>query len=143
MDYVKETMTKQPPPLKLPDGLPLIPVRMLNEFVYCPRLAYLMWVQNEFAHNECTVDGTIRHRRVDKGGGTLPEHPAEETKIHARSVSLSSEALGITAKIDLVEGAGNVVSPVDYKQGKRPHIEGGVYEPERVQRLLRKEHGFA
>lgn len=24
---------------------PLIPVRMLNEFTYCPRLAYLEWVQ--------------------------------------------------------------------------------------------------
>lgn len=25
--------------------VPLIPVRMLNEYVYCPRLACLMWVQ--------------------------------------------------------------------------------------------------
>jgi CRISPR-associated protein Cas1 len=31
---------------------PLIPVRMLNEYVYCPRLAHFMWVQAEFAHNE-------------------------------------------------------------------------------------------
>jgi len=46
---------------------PLIPVRMLNEHVYCPRLAYLMWVQGEFRHNEFTVDGAIKHRRVDKG----------------------------------------------------------------------------
>lgn len=28
---------------------PLIPVRMLNEHVYCPRLAYLEWVQSEWA----------------------------------------------------------------------------------------------
>jgi hypothetical protein len=34
----------------------LVPVRMLNEHVYCPRLAYLMWVRGEFAHNEFTVD---------------------------------------------------------------------------------------
>ena len=26
---------------------PLIPARMVNEFVYCPRLAYLMWTQGE------------------------------------------------------------------------------------------------
>lgn len=129
----------------LPD-LPLIPVRILNEHVYCPRLAYLMWVQGEFAHNEFTVDGAIRHRRVDAGGGVLPEAPEEKTEIHARSVSLSSERLGITAKLDLVEGEGSCATPVDYKRGKRPHVAGGAYEPERVQLcaqgLLLREHGF-
>jgi len=124
----------------------LVPVRMLNEHVYCPRLAYLMWVQGEFAHNQFTVDGAIRHRRVDAGGGVLPEQPAEDTKVHARSVSLSSERLGITAKIDVVEGEGASVMPVDYKRGKRPHVAGGAYEPERVQLcaqgLLLREHGF-
>jgi len=29
-------------------GIPPIPVRMLNEFVCCPRLGHLMWVR-EFA----------------------------------------------------------------------------------------------
>lgn len=125
---------------------PLIPVRMLNEFVYCPRLAYLMWVQGEFENNEYTVEGTMRHRRVDNGGGVLPQAPAVEEAIHAHSVSLSSERLGITAKIDLVEGEGNIVSPVDYKRGKRPHVAAGAYEPERVQLcaqgLLLREHGY-
>ena len=32
----------------LPPGVPLLPVRMLNEYVYCPRLAYLEWVQGEW-----------------------------------------------------------------------------------------------
>lgn len=131
----------------LPDIIPLIPVRMLNEHVYCPRLAYLMWVQGEFAHNEYTVEGSIRHRRVDKkGGAALPKQPEEAENIHARSVSLSSERLGITAKLDLVEGEGVLVSPVDYKRGKRPHIPGSVYNPERVQLcaqgLLLREHGY-
>lgn len=128
------------------ESLPLIPVRMLNEYFYCPRLAYLMWVQGEFAHNAYTVDGAIKHRRVDKGGGVLPEQPGEET-IHARSVSLSSESLRITAKMDLVEGGEGGVTPVDYKRGKRPHVAGGAYDPERVQLcaqgLLLREHGFA
>lgn len=129
------------------DNIPLIPVRMLNEHVYCPRLAYLMWVQGEFAHNEYTVEGALLHRRVDKKGGmALPEQPEEEENIHARSVSLSSERLGITAKMDLVEGHGMLVTPVDYKRGKRPHIPGSVYDPERVQLcaqgLLLREHGY-
>ncbi len=44
----------------------LIPARMLNEFCYCPRLAYLEWVQGEFADNLETLQGRFGHRRVDK-----------------------------------------------------------------------------
>lgn len=125
----------------------LIPVRMLNEYVYCPRLAYMMWVQGEFVHNADTVEGAIRHKRVDKAAGELPaEGEGEIEEIHARSVYLSSEALGLTAKIDLVEGDGDGVQPVDYKKGKRPHVAAGAYAPERVQvcaqGLLLREHGF-
>jgi len=125
----------------------LIPVRILNEFVYCPRLAYMMWVQGEFAHSADTVEGAIRHKRVDKASGKLPADADKgPEKIHASSVYLSSEKLGITAKIDLVEGAGDTVQPVDYKKGKRPHVPAGAYAPERVQvcaqGLLLREHGF-
>jgi len=83
---------------------------------------------------------------VDKPSGALPEAPEEEERIHARSVSLSSTRLGITAKLDLVEGEGARVTPVDYKRGKRPHVAAGAYDPERVQvcaqGLLLREHGY-
>lgn len=46
----------------------LIPARMLNEFAYCPRLAYLEWVQGEFTDNLDTRQGTFGHRNVDKPG---------------------------------------------------------------------------
>lgn len=129
------------------EEFPLIPVRMLNEFVYCPRLGYQMWVQGEFAPSADTVDGTIKHRRVDRqGGAPLPESPEKDEPIHSRSVSLGSDLLGITAKIDLVEGTGNEVRPVDYKRGKRPHVASGAYDPERVQLcaqgLLLREQGY-
>lgn len=128
-----------------PDAGP-IPARMLNEYVYCPRLAYMMWVQGEFAHNADTVEGAIRHKRVDQASGALPEEGDNVEKIHARSVHLTSERLGITAKIDLVEGSVDGVQPVDYKKGKRPHVAAGAYDPERVQicaqGLLLREHGF-
>lgn len=136
-------------PLAFPElsaEAPLIPVRMVNEFVYCPRLAYLEWVQGEFAHSADTLEGAARHKAVDRPGGELPESPDAEEKVHARSVSLSSTRLGITAKLDLVEGTGSRVTPVDYKRGKRPHIAAGAYDPERVQLcaqgLLLREHGF-
>ncbi len=141
MDRISETPT---------DGKALernfIPARMLNEYVYCPRLAYMMWVEGEFAHNADTVEGAIRHKRVDQASGALPESGEEAEKIHARSVHLSSDRLGLTAKIDLVEGGPDGVRPVDYKKGKRPHVAAGAYDPERVQLcaqgLLLKEHGF-
>jgi len=123
----------------------LLPVRMLNEFTYCPRLFYLEWVQGEFVDNHYTVEGRTAHRRVDARGGQVPA-PAEEKDFEVRSVALSSEVLGLSAKIDLVEGSAGQVCPVDYKRGKPPQNPDRSYEPERVQLcaygLLLREHGY-
>lgn len=122
----------------------LIPARMLNEFAYCPRLCYIEWVQGEFVDSVDTVDGRFQHRRVDSGPGKLPEEEFET--IHARSVYLSGPETGITCRIDLLEGVGNRVTPVDYKRGEAPDIPDGAYEPERVQLcaqgLVLRENGF-
>src|SRR6266702_248876 len=114
---------------------PLVPVRMVNEYVYCPRLAFLEWVDSEWADSGDTEEGRRAHVRVDAGGGKLPA-PAEiddKPDFAIRSVTLASEALGIIAKMDLVEGEDGTVTPVDTKKGKRPHVPEGAYEPERVQ----------
>jgi len=130
--------------------IPLLPARMVNEFAYCPRLAYFEWVDGEFADNAETTEGRFHHRRVDQAP-VRKSRPTEnqesgEATIHQRSVWLSSEGLGVTAKIDLVEGEGQAVVPVDYKRGKRPHTAQGAWEPERVQLcvqgLLLREQGF-
>ena len=36
---------------------PLVPVRMVNEWVYCPRLAFLEWVDSEWADSGDTEEG--------------------------------------------------------------------------------------
>ncbi len=137
-----------PPELSSVDvaALPFVPARRLNDFVYCPRRAYLEWVQAEMEVNADVLAGRFIHRQVDKKSDPLPEAPEEMETIHARSVWLTSEALGLTAKIDLVEGEGRRVTPVDYKCSKRPHVAAGAYDPERVQLcaqgLLLREHGF-
>ena len=129
------------------EDAPLIPARILNEFVYCPRLAYLEWVQKEWADSSDTVEGRHIHRRVDMQSGSLPE-PDEgfEELARAKSVELSSKKLDIVAKIDLVESESGEVTPVDYKRGKRPHVPKRAYDPERVQLcaqgLLLEEHGY-
>src|SRR3990170_2282808 len=90
---------------ELSGDLPLLPARMVNEYQYCPRLAYLEWVQGEWADSADTVEGRRAHRRVDRAGGDLPEpgEAEDDEHIHARSITLSSNRLGLMAKMDLVE----------------------------------------
>lgn len=107
---------------------------MVNEWVYCPRLAYLEWVEGEWADSVDTAKGKRAHKRVDEGGGKLPApDQLDEDRGRARSVMLSSERLGVVAKMDVVETSGGVAIPVDFKKGKRPHVAAGAYDPERVQ----------
>ncbi len=109
-----------------------IPARMLNEFVYCPRLFYYEFVEGVFVESADTLRGAAIHQRVDAGNGALPatkrkakgegkkageEAPvaegvaskgpetasAEPETIHSRSVQMGSERLGVVAKMDLVE----------------------------------------
>jgi CRISPR-associated protein Cas1 len=151
----------------------LVPARMINEALYCERLLYLEWAQGEFTDNAFTVEGRSAHRRADQPGGSLPkppsteaastqpeqvadskasedelgEEPRSERPYQARTLWLSSERLGITAKIDVVEGdaEGNVV-PIEYKRGRAPDLPEGAYLPERAQLcaqvLLLREHGY-
>jgi len=146
----EDSASQQELPLPFPElsgDLPLLPARMVNEYQYCPRLAYLEWVQGEWAESSDTVEGRYAHRRVDKPGGSLPAaDEAGDERIHARSIALSSNRLGLIARMDLVEGEGSRVIPVDYKRGKRPHIPRGAYDPERVQLcvqgMILEEHGY-
>ena len=113
---------------------PLVPARMVNAWVYCPRLAYLEWVEGEWAESADTAEGHRAHTRVDRRKGHLPEpDELDEVIAKARSVTMSSERLGVIAKLDVIEVANNIVRPVDFKKGKRPHVAAGAYEPERVQ----------
>jgi len=120
---------------------------MLNEFVYCPRLFYLEWVDGEFEESADTLDGSFRHRRVDeeKGGMPLPEE-AKQEEFHSRSVMLSGEKCGLVAKMDLIEGDGRSVTPVDYKRGAKPDIPEGAWLADRVQlcaqALILRENGY-
>jgi CRISPR-associated protein Cas1 len=154
--------------------------RMLNEFVYCPRLFYYEQVEGVFVESADTERGSAIHERVDRGKGELPpqakkngakarnnqgnevattgetpetaipnadasepdlsdlkshrpeKDPNERGEtIHSRSAMLSSDRLGVVAKMDLIEvklaarGADDLfatyeaqsVTPVDYKAG--------------------------
>src|SRR5262249_8570280 len=121
---------------------------MVNEWVYCPRLAFLEWVDSEWADSGDTEEGRRAHVRLDAGGGKLPAPADVEDRpdFVARSVTLGCEALGLIAQMGLVEGEDGAVTPVDTKKGKRPHVAEGAYEPERVQvcaqALILEGHGY-
>jgi CRISPR-associated protein Cas1 len=133
--------------LQLPDYLP---ARMLNEFVYCPRLFFYEWVEGLFAHNADTVEGAFRHARVDQRRGELPapDDLANDERIHSTSIELSSDRLGLIAKIDVVKADNGIVTPVDYKKGAPKDTEEGpqVWPADRmqsaVQALLLRDNGY-
>jgi len=113
----------------------VVPARMLNEHVYCRRLAYLEWVGSGFRDNVDTAQGSFAHRRVDKPRGAPPEPAGDEDggRPASTAVWLSSEELGLSAKIDLLDSHGDVVTPVEYKHGHPRSAEEPLWEPERVQ----------
>ncbi len=145
-DTTRQDITRQ-------DATPdYLPARMVNEFVYCPRLFYYEWVEGVFVHNRETVEGAIRHAKVDGGKGALA--PAQELSaddtIHSRSVTLSSERYNLIAKLDVIEAADGVVTPVDYKRGSpRENRETGeleAWDADRaqvcVQALVLRDNGY-
>ena len=135
--------------LKLPD---LLPARMLNEFIYCPRLFFYEWVEGVFENSAETLDGQAKHTRVDAGPGAMPKSTElDAEKIHSRSVTLSSERVGLTAKLDLIESSdsdANSVRPVDYKRGKPREVDGlpAPWPSDRVQiaaqALVLRDNGY-
>lgn len=153
-----------------------LPARMLNEFTYCPRLYYYEHVEGLFAHNQETVEGSLRHSGLDRREDALPppEQLAEETgrPVRSRSVTLSSDAYGVIAKMDLIEvqaasarsadstsasgdnpdelpAPGVSVTPVDYKRGRPREAAAGsieAWEPDQiqlaVQALVLRDNGY-
>ncbi len=111
----------------------LLPARVLNEHVYCPRLAYLEWVDRLFEHNLETEEGAFAHRRVDRSRGSPPERSGDPERPPSTAVTVSSERLGLIARVDLLEPRGKTVIPIEYKRGRPRSPEEPLWEPELVQ----------
>lgn len=143
-------------PLQVNAGLeaqPVMPVRRLNNFVYCPRLFYFQWVENIFQESADTVAGSHLHRNVDAPSRldeektkALSENLPEGSRL--RSLRLESETLGIVGVVDLIEGGPDGAVIVDYKKGSARRTSEGereAREPESIQMgayaLLLQEQG--
>ena len=89
----------------------------------------------------------VRHEKLETRADALPE-PGSGERIHSRSVMLSSNTYGLIAKIDLVEGDGTSVVPVDYKKGRPRETDDGpqAWPADRVQMcaqaLILRDNGY-
>src|SRR5271165_844837 len=102
----------------------MIPVRALNQVTYCPRLYYLQYVDAVMPTNEHVEGGLFDHRRVNDP--ELANRTRKEgSALHTRSAHLSSERLGITAVLDVIEERDGVAYPVETKHGSAPRDEDG------------------
>jgi CRISPR-associated exonuclease Cas4/CRISPR-associated protein Cas1 len=144
-------MTAQQTSLALPAPAargdePLVPARMVNEWLYCARLAYLEWVEGAWAPSADTEEGARAHAATERGDAPPVPDPADAPDLVTRRLSLASERLGLAAEIDVLEVEDGAAIPVDHKKGKRPHVPEGAYLPERaqvaVQGVLLREAGF-
>ena len=112
------------PSLAEPDYLP---ARMINEYAYCPRLFHYEQVLGVFVHNEHTVEGAARHKRVDKEGKGAPK-PGDKTEelVVVSSITLASDEHRVIAKLDLAEFKDGLAMPIDYKRGRPRKTDDGI-----------------
>jgi CRISPR-associated protein Cas1 len=102
----------------------LIPVRALNQVTYCPRLYYLQYVDCVMPTNEHVEAGLHDHRRVDDpalAGRSRKDGNTTAT----RGLHLTSERLGLTGVLDVVEEKNGDLYPVETKHGSAPRDDAG------------------
>src|ERR1043165_9661458 len=86
----------------------------LNQYDYCPRRCYFLFVENVFIDNEHTIEGSLQHQRAHSG-----ETSTRDDVLQLRSVYLYSQALGIAGKADVIEERAGEIYPVEHKKGYR------------------------
>jgi len=102
------------------DDSQFIAISALQHVAYCPRQFALIHVEQAWEENYFTAQGKVLHERVDAA------EPEQRGNVRfERSVSVHSQTLGITGKLDLLEIEGKSDKkyfPVEYKRGK-PKVE--------------------
>lgn len=118
-------------------GRNLLPVRMLNEHAYCPRLFHLMHVQGFWAESADTWEGRSQHTRSLSRRPAQPPVPkdAEPWPAPPRQLELADEELGLIGKLDALEedndgsGGESHWAPVEAKHSAPPPDERPITAP--------------
>jgi len=97
----------------------MLPLSLLNDYLYCPRRAALKVVEGWRAANQHTERGDIVHEHSD-----LPGYEVAKGVTLLRALPVWSEQLGLNGKCDIVEKhADGALRPVEFKLGKRRQWE--------------------
>lgn len=93
----------------------LISLSALQHYAFCPRQCALIHNEQSWADNWLTAQGQLLHQRVDRG-----EPESRKGIRYERGILVTSETLGLTGKLDLVEIdlQTGIMKPVEYKRGK-------------------------
>ena len=96
-------------------NLEMLPLSLLNDFLYCPRRAALKIVEGWREFNQHTERGDIVHEHAD-----LPGYEVAKGVTLLRALPVWSERLGLNGKCDIVEQhPDGALFPVEFKVGKR------------------------
>lgn len=101
-----------------------LPLSALNDFLFCPRRAWMKFVEGVRGTNEHTVLGDLAHEHVD-----FPGYEQRAGWTLLRALPLFSDHLGLSGKADLVEvryNADNRIAearPVEYKKGPKRRFD--------------------
>jgi CRISPR-associated exonuclease Cas4 len=90
-----------------------LPISFLNQFVYCPRRFWLMFVQKEWEVNAAVLEGSLRHQRAHQHGTQTDEHGRI-----TRSLYLWSDTLRIAGFADFVQERDYMLIPIEHKRGR-------------------------
>ncbi len=114
----------------------VLPLSLLNDFLYCPRRAALKLLEGWRDENEHTVLGELAHEHANLPGYESAILDAKSQIILWRALPVWSHRLGISGKCDIVEAEfhspphlkseiANLKSltPVEFKLGKRKQWE--------------------
>lgn len=114
----------------------LLPARMLNEYVYCPRLFYLEWVQGEWQDSADTVEGRFHHRTVDREGGMLPAGASGEAEDESERTEAHGEEAG-PGRAANTTGAGGTPTPGAEPTEMRIHARSVLLSSPRLRLVAR------
>lgn len=94
----------------------LLPLSYVNQYAYCARRFWYMYVEAEMAENVHVLRGIVNHEHVNE-----PGYATQASGVVAhRRVHVYSHTLGISGICDLVEEAPDgTLAPVEYKQGQQ------------------------
>ena len=105
----------------------VLPARMCNALVFCPRLFHIEHVQGLFVESADTVAGSGEHDRAARRAGirkkpstpAAPDHDPWQGLI-PRALDFESPAWGVRGRLDMLELADEAAVVVESKHGSAP-----------------------